>query len=97
MPLVAEIGKTVAVAKRKGDTWYIGAITGSNDKWNEYTLDLSFLGNGNYDMTAFSDGINAPYQAMHYKKNNSKVKKGDKLNVKLARNGGYTAVLKPAN
>ena len=97
VPLVAEIGKTVAVAKRKGDTWYIGAITGSNDKWNEYTLDLSFLGNGNYDMTAFSDGINAPYQAMHYKKNNSKVKKGDKLNVKLARNGGYTAVLKPAN
>ena len=96
VPLVAEIGKTVAVAKRKGDTWYIGAITGSNDKWNEYTFDLSFLENGDYDMTTFSDGINAPRQAMDYRKTESKVKKGDKIDVKLARNGGWTAVIKPS-
>lgn len=96
VPLVAEIGKTVAVAKRKGDTWYIGAITGSNEKWNEYTFDLDFLGDGTYSMTAFSDGINAPTQAMDYRKTDSKVTKKDKIDVKLARNGGWTAVVKPS-
>lgn len=96
VPLVAEIGKTVAVAKRKGDTWYIGAITGSNEKWNEYTFDIDFLSDGDYDMVAFSDGINAPRQAMDYRKTTRKVSKGDKLDVKLARNGGWTAVLRPS-
>lgn len=95
VPLVAEIGKTVAVAKRKGDTWYVGAITASGDKWNEYSVDLSFLGDGTYGMTAFSDGINAPKQAMDYRKTVGKVRKNDKLDMKLARNGGFTAIFKP--
>lgn len=97
VPLISEIGKTVAVAKRKGDTWYVAAITGSNDKWSEYELPLGFLGDGVYDITAFSDGINAPNQAMDYRKTEGKVKKSDSLKVKLARNGGYTAVLKLAD
>ena len=96
VPLVAEIGRTVAVAKRKGDTWYIGAVTASNDKWNEYTFNLDFLGDGVFDMTAFSDGVNAPRQAMDYRKTNHKVRKGEKLDIRLARNGGWTAVLKPS-
>lgn len=95
VPLVTEIGKTVAVAKRKGDVWYIGAITASNDKWNEYELPLDFLGDGEYEITAFSDGINAPRQAMDYRKTTGKVNKNGNLKVKLARNGGYTAVIKP--
>ena len=33
VPLVAELGEVVAVAKRKGDKWYIGAMT-NNKKMN---------------------------------------------------------------
>ncbi|MDE6258147.1 MAG: hypothetical protein K2M53_07205 [Muribaculaceae bacterium] len=33
---------------------------------------------------------------MDYRKTESKVKKGDKIDVKLARNGGWTAVIKPS-
>lgn len=94
VPVITELGKTVAVAKRKGDTWYLAAITASDEKWNPYTVSLDFLDDGIYEITSFSDGINAPHQAMDYRKNTGEVSKTDTLDFTLARNGGYTAILK---
>ncbi|MCH5239614.1 MAG: glycoside hydrolase family 97 C-terminal domain-containing protein [Muribaculaceae bacterium] len=37
--------------------------------------------------------MNAPTQAMHYKKDVKKVRKEDKIKVKMSRNGGYAAVI----
>lgn len=44
-------------------------------------------------MTLFEDGINAGHQAMDYRKKEITVKRGDKLSVKMVRNGGMAAVL----
>ncbi len=90
--LSANVGEAVAIAKRKGDKWYIGAIT--NDKGREVTIDLGFLADGkSYKMTNFEDGINAGRQAMDYRKKTSQVKKGDNLTIKMARNGGWAAII----
>ena len=44
-------------------------------------------------MTWFEDGINAPRQAMDYRKKTAKVKKGDKVTMHIARNGGWVGVI----
>ena len=54
-------------------------------------IDLSFLGEGNYEAVIFSDGVNAERNATDYKKEIRTVKAGDKLNIHLAAGGGWTA------
>jgi alpha-glucosidase len=44
-------------------------------------------------MTSYEDGVNANRQAMHYIKNVKNVKKGDVIKIRMARNGGFAAVL----
>lgn len=44
-------------------------------------------------MTSFEDGINAFRQAMDYRKKERQVRRGDTIAVRMARNGGWTAVI----
>lgn len=44
--LSGKIGEHIAIARKKGDEWYVGAMTNWNPR--EMELDLSFLGEGNY-------------------------------------------------
>ncbi len=56
--LVAEIGDVYAVARRKGNAWYLGAITDENAR--NITLDLSFLkANKKYKAIIYADGAKA--------------------------------------
>ena len=89
--LAAEVGKYVVVAKRKGSKWYIGGIT--NGEQRDLTVSLDFLADGQHTLTAYKDGVNANYQAMHYNKVSQAVNKSTKLNIKMARNGGFTGVI----
>ena len=86
-------GKFAVVAKRKGDKWYVGAINGSNEGI-ELEIPLDFLTPGkNYTMTGFEDGINAFRQAMDYRKTQRRVDSTGKATLKIARNGGWAAVI----
>jgi alpha-glucosidase len=90
--LVADAGEVVVVAKRKGKKWFIGGIT--NTKSRELSIKLDFLEKSrSYQMTSFSDGINADRQAMDYKSDTIKVKADSSIPVRLSRNGGYAAVI----
>ena len=92
--LAAELGEYVIVAKRKGDKWYIGGMTNNDENERVFDLSLDFLPDGKlFQMTSFEDGVNANRQAMHYVKNVKIVKKGETIRVKMARNGGFAAVL----
>jgi len=89
---VALDGKVAAyaiIARRKGETWYVGAM----GNWDEHdiTIDLSFLKQGNYEAEVFKDGINADRDATDYKKEIIKVSAGQKLNVHLSAGGGWVA------
>lgn len=91
--LKAVAGKFAVVAKRKGNKWYVGAINGSNEGI-ELEIPLDFLTPGkNYTMTGFEDGINAFRQAMDYRKTQRRVDSTVKATLKIARNGGWAAVI----
>ena len=68
----------------------------TNDKENEREseINLDFLKDGRtYRVTSFQDGINAGYQVMDYRMKSATMNKNQKLSVKMARNGGFAAVL----
>ena len=52
--IAGELGEYVIIARRKGDAWYLGAIT--NEMERRVELDLSFLGQGNWTATRYMDG-----------------------------------------
>jgi alpha-glucosidase len=87
--LDGKVGEFAAIARRKGNSWFVGAM--SNWEARDLTLDFSFLGDGVYEAVVFKDGINADREATDYKKENIKIKSGDKLNIHLAPGGGWAA------
>jgi alpha-glucosidase len=92
--LEAKMGEVAVVAKRKKDKWFVGAITNGKEKERTVSLNFDFLEKGKtYTMTYFEDGINAGRQAMDYRKKTVQVKSGDKIDVKMVRNGGWAAVI----
>ncbi len=88
-----KVGEYSIVAKRKGDTWFIGGMTNGSEKERVFELDLNFLDQGNYEMTSFRDGVNAGRQAMDYKKEVTQVNSGSNLIVRMVKNGGFAAVI----
>lgn len=47
-------GKSVAIARRTGDTWYVGVLNGM-DEVQTIGVDWSFLGEGEWTVTSFAD------------------------------------------
>lgn len=92
--LDAKLGEYVIVAKRKGEKWFIGAMTNNKEREREFEISLDFLkGKDSYHITWFEDGINAGRQAMDYRKKESDIKPGEKMQIKMVRNGGWAAVI----
>ena len=83
------VGEYVAIARRKGNEWFMGAM--SNWSGREVNIDLSFLGEGNYEAEIFKDGVNADRDATDYKRELIPVKKSDRLKINLAPGGGWAA------
>lgn len=84
-----EIGEYVAIARRKGDKWYVGAMTDWNAR--DLELDLGFIGGG--QMTAFQDGVNADRAAKDYKKVQCALPSDGKVKVHMAPGGGWAAII----
>ncbi|MXV50583.1 Retaining alpha-galactosidase [Pedobacter sp. HMF7647] len=89
--LDGKVSEFVSIARRKGDTWYIGAL--GNWDQRDIELDLSFLGSGNYKAEVFSDGLNADKDATDYKRTVVNVSGGDKIKLHLANGGGWAAII----
>jgi alpha-glucosidase len=88
-----KIGEYLIVARKYGKNWYVGALTDWTER--EFEIDLSFLDNGEFKAEILQDGINANTHAEDYKLLNTKVSKGDKLKIKMAKGGGFVSVFKP--
>ena len=87
--VAGEIGKYAAIARRKGDKWWLGAIT--NWDVREVVLPTDFLGGGEWTVEAFEDAADADVNAEHYVRRVFTVKAGEPLKVKLAPGGGFAA------
>jgi len=89
VPLLGKVGEYAALARKKGDTWYAGAMTNWDPR--ELTIDLSFLDEGDYRAVIFKDGINADRQASDYKKEERTVNRSDQITIELSPGGGWAA------
>ena len=85
--LKSEIGQYVAVARRKGSRWYVGALTNWTPR--ALTLDLSPLRIGGRKADAFYDGINADRTAEDYRREQITIPQDGQLKVHLAPGGGF--------
>ena len=52
-----QLGEYAVVARRKGTTWYVAAMTDWTPR--QLTISLSFLGSGTHKASIFADGVNA--------------------------------------
>lgn len=89
--LKASVGEYVVVARRSGDTWFIGGMTG--EKGQKFEIDLDFI-KGNKTLTYWEDGVNVDMNANDVARRTQKVKKGDKLIIDMYDGGGYAAIIK---
>jgi alpha-glucosidase len=89
--LNAKIGKYFTMARKKGETWHIGAMT----DWTEREFDvlLSFLPEGKFIMKTWQDGANANRNAEDFLVTEQEVDNTMKIKLHLAKGGGYVSRL----
>lgn len=89
--LKASVGEYVVVARRHGDTWYIGGMVG--EKGQKFEIDLDFI-KGNKTLAYWEDGVNVDMNANDFARRVQKVKQGDKITITMYDGGGYAAIIK---
>ena len=89
--LEGKAGEWVAMARRKGDTWYVGALTDWNAR--DLTLDLSFIPSPQ-PMEIFCDGVNAHRAARDFKHECKPFPADGKVCLHMAPGGGWVAVIR---
>ena len=90
--LDGKLGEYTVIARRKGTTWYLAALTDWTPR--DLTLNLNFLPAGQYHADIFADGVNALKDATDYQHHLQTVTATDRLNIHLSSGGGWTAILK---
>ena len=93
--LDGKVGEYVAMARRSGSDWYVGAMT----DWSvrDMTLDLSFLPEGSYKVELYRDGINADRAACDYRKEIVDLPADRKLDIHMMPGGGFAAKISPCH
>ncbi|MBQ5527946.1 MAG: glycoside hydrolase family 97 C-terminal domain-containing protein, partial [Bacteroidales bacterium] len=81
-----KIADYVAIARRSGEVWYVGAMTDWDGR--DMVLDLSFLGEGQWKAEIFRDGVNADRKAIDYVRETVDVPADRRISVHLASGGG---------
>ncbi len=86
------VGKHIVVARRSGNDWYIGGMTGDDP----YTLQLplSFLGSGTYTARIFADPADPKANYEQVQDTQKNVTAGDALTLKMRPAGGAAIYLK---
>ena len=91
--LAAKVGDYIAIARKKGDAWFIGAMTDWTPR--SLKLPLTFLGKGEYSALIYSDGPGADRKPTRVSITKTKVTAQDVLTADLASGGGYAVQLVP--
>ena len=87
--LAGDIGKNISVARRKGDTWFVGNATGF-EPW-QTTIPLNFLAKGkSYQATIYEDDGKESIR-----KRTLQVRRGDSFPLMLAEKTGNAILIEP--
>jgi alpha-glucosidase len=88
----AEVDKYITIARRKNNDWYIGTI--NNHESRQLSIPLSFLSDGNYTATIFSDKDDVATEPNHLNKETRQITAKDVLNIQIAAGGGIAVEIK---
>ncbi len=91
--LEGKVGEYIITARKKGDDWFVGGMTGWEKKGPK-EISLAFLDNGRYTATICTDGINAEINATDYRIDQKEVGKTDLLNTEMKSGGGFLVRLR---
>lgn len=91
-----EIGEYITIARKEsgGRDWYVGGITNENKR--SLDIDLSFLDDGLYEATIYSDSKESDWESnpLDYTISKVRLKKDDNYLMMLARGGGQALKLR---
>lgn len=94
LPLQGEIGEHILMARRKGDNWYLGAMTGEEAR--SFSIPLDFLEAGqSYRYTRWSDDPEGPATALIKTTGLCRGGPSEILKVRTTRGGGAVLLLQP--
>jgi alpha-glucosidase len=93
VPIAGIMGEYAVIARRKGDTWFLSGVT----NWTGRTIQipLTFLRNGNFQVTLFTDGKNASRIGDDYVCEIQMMHAGERIAITMAAGGGFALTLKP--
>lgn len=86
-PLDGRIGEYVVVARRCGEVWYVGGLTGREGR--RVGVDLGFLGDGAFRAELFRDGANAAKYGRDYRRESLLLGESRTLEIEMAPGGGF--------
>jgi len=86
-------GESIVMARRKGDVWYLGAMTNWDPR--EMAIPLEFLGSSDYEARVFADGPEAASDGTSLSIETKTYKAGDSLAARLAPGGGLAVIFSP--
>jgi alpha-glucosidase len=89
IPLDGKVGNYVVLGRRKGEIYFVGAMTDWNAR--DVVVNFSFLPEGSFHITYFRDGVNADRNGTDYKEIKTTITKNDSLKIHLAPGGGWAA------
>lgn len=87
--LAGEVGEFIVIARRKGRSWYIGAL--NNGTPRQVEVPLSSLGENSWDATFWNDGA-APHSLSTARR---RLRSGEMLKLDLGPSGGAAIILAP--
>jgi len=90
--LDAKVGDYILIARKRGEEWYVGAMTNWDSR--KLIVNFDFLGDWTYSADIFQDGPNASRIASDYKRISKELKKTDSIEIELAPGGGWAARIK---
>lgn len=87
LPISGKVAEHIVMAREKDGVWYVGGLTDWNAR--DVEVDLSFLGEGEFNAEIFKDGINADRVGKDYKREVIRVSADKKLKLHMAPGGGF--------
>jgi len=86
----SEVGEMAGFARRKGSTWFVGILNGSNTR--KIKLSLTFLDPGNYSASLVRDKIDEAGAEILDK---GIADRGDLIEIEMRSGGGFVARYTP--
>jgi alpha-glucosidase len=91
--IAAKPGELLVMARRKGQTWYLGGMSAKQPR--DLELPLTFLGSGKYQARLWKDAPDSEANPNHLANETLNFSANDTLKIHIALDGGFVAQISP--